>query len=209
MSLEKRHHILLQLGFEESAIERLQDYIELLWSANEELNLFSRKMSFDDLLDNHLIDCLLPLKHFPSDVQVVADFGTGGGLPGVLYAIQFPHIKFQLFEKSIRKQEFLKKCEKIANNVEIHGEIPNELKTTNLVIARAFKPIDVVLEVSRDYYLGGGRYFLLKGRMEKINEEILLAKNKFKDLNVEVLPLTSPVLEVERHLVLMSRLLEL
>ena len=62
--------------------------------------------------------------------------------------------------------------------------------------------MDVLLEVSQDYYAKGGKYFLLKARLEKINEEILMAKKSFKDLKVTVQPLASPVLEVERHLVL-------
>lgn len=205
MSFENRIPILLQLGFEEAALPRLKAYIDLLWSANEELNLISRKMSFEELMDNHLIDCLLPFKHFPVDIKTVADFGTGGGLPGVLYAIAFPQLKFHLFEKSPKKQEFLSRCQKIASNIEIHGDIPNELKSIDLVIARAFKPLDVILQMSQEYYLQGGKYFLFKGRMEKINEEILLANKKFKDLKVDIIPLISPILEVERHLVCMSR----
>jgi 16S rRNA (guanine527-N7)-methyltransferase len=203
MSLENRVPILLQLGFPESALPRLKAYIDLLWSANEELNLISRKMSFEDLIDNHLIDCLLPLKYFPTSAKVIADFGTGGGMPGVLYAA-FPHLSFHLFEKSPKKQDFLKRCQKIAGNLVIHGEIPRELEKIDLVIARAFKPIDVTLEMSQDYYAKGGHYFLLKARMEKINEELLLAKKKFQDLDATVISLASPILEVERHLVLMS-----
>jgi 16S rRNA (guanine527-N7)-methyltransferase len=202
MNLEKRISILTQLGFNESHFQSLQAYIDLLWSTNEELNLISRKMSFNELIDNHLIDCLLPLKYFPTDIYNVADLGTGGGLPGVLYAIAFPKVKFSLFEKSPKKQDFLKRCQKIAPNTQIFGEIKPQLENVDLVIARAFKPIDVILEMTRDYYLKGGHYFLLKGRLDKINEEVNLAKKKFKDLKFEVHPLPSPVLEVQRHLVL-------
>lgn len=201
MDIEKRRVEIINLGFADSALPLLKTYIDTLWRANEELNLFSRKMTFDELIDNHLIDCLLPLAHFPKTVKAVADFGSGGGLPGVLYAIACPEIKFHLYEKSPKKQEFLQRCQKFAKNIEIHGDIPPKLEGIDLVIARAFKPLDVLLEVSRDYYLGGGHYFLLKGRKDKIDEEILLAQKNFKELKVEVVPLTSPVLEVERHLV--------
>ncbi|MNY62322.1 hypothetical protein D3C86_1991170 [compost metagenome] len=56
--------------------------------------------------------------------------------------------------------------------------------------------------MSRLYYAQGGKYFLLKGRLEKINEEIALSKKKFKDLKVKVEVLKSPILDVERHIVL-------
>lgn len=203
MYFETRSPIFLQLGFREEFLPKLKAYINLLWSENEELNLISRKMTYEELIDNHLIDCLLPLKKFPENIKEVADFGSGGGLPGVIYAIQFPHVKFHLYEKSPKKQEFLNKCkEGVAPNIEVHGEIPKELKNIDIVMARGFKPIDVILEVSRDYCKRNGKYFLLKARREKIDEELSLARKKNKDLKVSVEPLVSPVLEVERHLVL-------
>lgn len=205
MSFDKRIPLLLELGFREEALPQLKTYIDLLWATNEELNLISRKMTYDELIDNHLIDCLLPLKFFPSaSIQAVADFGSGGGLPGIVYAIHFSNIQFNLFEKSKLKQAFLKNCQKLAPNLVIHGEIPLELKNIDLITARAFKPIDVILEISRRYYEKKGKYFLLKARQEKIDEELLLSKKKFKDLHVKIMPLKSPVMDVERHLVLIN-----
>lgn len=202
MSFEQRIPLILQLGFHEAAIPKLKAYIDLLWASNEELNLISRQMTMEELIDNHVIDCLLPLAKFPMDVKVAADFGSGGGLPGVIYAIHFSNVKYHLYEKSPKKREFLEKCKALAPNLEIHGEIPKELAEVQIVTARAFKPIDVILEVSRNYYQSGGKYFLLKGRREKIEEELLLARKKFKTLKAEIEVLKSPIMDVERHLVL-------
>ncbi|WP_413291848.1 16S rRNA (guanine(527)-N(7))-methyltransferase RsmG [Bdellovibrio sp. HCB185ZH] len=202
MSFEQRIPTILDLGFRKEAVDQLKSYIDLLWSSNEELNLISRKMTFDELLDNHVIDCLLPLKYFPKNIKIAADFGSGGGLPGVIYAIQFPEVQFHLYEKSVLKQNFLNSCKKIAPNLHVHGEIPKDLGSVDVVTARGFKPVDVILDVSRTYYAKRGKYFLLKARKEKIDEELLLARKKFKDLAVTIEPLKSPVLDVERHLVL-------
>ncbi len=202
MYFEKRTPIILDLGFRKEALPQLKSYLNLLWAANEELNLISRKMTQEELIDNHLIDCLLPLKKFPSTIKTAADFGTGGGLPGVVYAIQFPHIGFHLFEKSKKKQDFLNRCSTFAPNIEVKGDIPQDLGKVEIVIARAFKPLDVLLDMSRSYYTNGGKYFLLKGRREKIDEELIIAQKKFKNLKTDIEVLKSPVLEVERHLVL-------
>lgn len=202
MNFESKIPTILELGFPEAALPKLKAYLELLWSSNEELNLISRKMTFEELLDNHVIDCLLPFKYFPKNIKAAADFGSGGGLPAVIYAIAFPEISYTTFEKSKLKQDFLKKCVSIAPNLNVQGEIPPKLTNIDLVTSRAFKPIDVILEFSRDYYKNGGKYFLLKARKEKIEEELKDSRKKFKDLKVEILPLQSPVLEVERHLVL-------
>lgn len=205
MSFENRISNFIELGFREEAVSQLRNYLDLLWAANEELNLISRQMTWEELIDNHVIDCLLPLRRFPSHIHQAADFGAGGGLPGVLYAIQFPQVTYHLYEKSPKKQEFLRSCQQIAPNLRIHGEIPKDLKGIELVTARAFKPIDVILQISRDYYKNGGRYFLLKARRGKVEEELSLARRQFKDLNVDIEALSSPVLEVERHLVKIER----
>lgn len=202
MKLEDRIKNIAELGFRESAIERLRQFIDHLWASNEDLNLISRKMSMSELIDNHVIDCLLPLKFFPKDIKAVADFGSGGGLPGVIYALQFPEVQFHLYEKSPLKQKFLESCKIIAPNLITHGEIPSDLPGIDLVTSRAFKPIDVILDMSRKYYSKGGRYFLLKGRREKVIEEIEIAKKKFKTLDPRIENLVSPVMDVERHLVL-------
>lgn len=189
------------LGFREDGIDSLRLYVELLWKANEELNLISRQMTFEELIDNHIIDSLLPLNKFPKNLKSVADFGSGGGIPGVVYAIHFNQTQFTLFEKSVKKQEFLKRCQNITANLTIRGDIPLQLDGFELVTARAFKPLDVILDMSRNYYKKGGSYFLLKGRKEKINEEVAISMKKFKDLEVQIDSLHSPILEVERHLV--------
>lgn len=204
MNLDKRLSLILELGFRPEAVSSLQKYLDLLWTSNEELNLISRKMTQDELIDNHVVDCLLPLKSFPKGIKQVADFGSGGGLPGVIYAIQFPEITFHLYEKSNKKQAFLQACKSIAPNLQVHGEIPPKLPAIDLVISRAFKPIDVILEFSRNYYQNKGRYFLLKGRAEKIEEEMVLSRKKFKDVQAKVEPLKSPIMDVERHLVLIG-----
>ncbi|MES2802146.1 MAG: 16S rRNA (guanine(527)-N(7))-methyltransferase RsmG [Bdellovibrionota bacterium] len=193
---------MLELGFREDGLVLLKQYVELLWASNEELNLFSRKMTVEELVDNHVIDCLLPLKQFPTNLRYAADLGSGGGLPGVIYAIQFPNTRYILFEKSVLKQNFLNKCKVLAPNLVVQGEIPHDLEKVQIVTARAFKPIDVILDITRAYYSKKGKYFLLKGRQEKIDEELHLAKKKFKELKIESVPLKSPVMDVERHLVL-------
>ena len=75
---DTRISLMLELGFRKEGIALLKKYVELLWASNEELNLFSRKMTFEELIDNHVIDCLLPLKKFPKDLKYAADLGAGG-----------------------------------------------------------------------------------------------------------------------------------
>jgi len=198
----QRFTIMEQLGFKSELKSQLVGYVELLCKTNDEFNLVSRKMTFEELIDNHIIDCMLPLKYFPKNVKAIADLGSGGGLPAVIFAIQFPEIKFHLYEKSKLKQTFLNDCQKIAPNIQIFGEIPPQLTGIDLITARGFKPIDEIIQFTKKYYSQKGRYFLLKARKEKIDEEIELTLKKQKDFNCQIEQLKSPVLDVERHLVM-------
>jgi 16S rRNA (guanine527-N7)-methyltransferase len=202
--IDSRKDLFLSLGFKNEAFDALKKFVDLIWQANVDMNLVSRQMSFEELIDNHIIDCLLPLKYLASDFKVIADFGSGSGLPAVLFALSNPKTQFHLFEKSPKKQSFLKQCEKIAPNIKVFSLIPEKLNQVELVTARAFKPIDVILQMSKGYYLQGGKYFLLKGRNDKIQEEIILSQKLFKNMKLKVLPLKSPILEVERNLVIIN-----
>lgn len=198
----QRFSLIEQLGFRSEFKSQLIQYIELLCKTNDEFNLVSRKMTFEELIDNHIIDCMLPLKYFPKNIKTVADLGSGGGLPAVIFAIQFPEVKFQLYEKSKLKQTFLNDCQKISPNIQIFGDIPPQLIGIDLITARGFKPIDEIIQFTKKYYSQKGRYFLLKARKEKIDEEIGLTLKKQKDFNCQIEQLKSPVLDVERHLVI-------
>lgn len=192
---------LRDMGFRPEGLQALENYIDFLWESNQELNLVSRQMSFQELMENHVIDCCLPLKFFPKDSKVMADFGSGGGLPGVIYAIHNPQMKMVLFEKSALKQDFLKRCIKYAPNIEVRSEISPRLPNIEVVTSRAFKSLEIILTMSRDFYNNGGKYFLLKARREKIDEDVMASIKKFSDLEVKITKLQSPLLDVERHLV--------
>lgn len=205
MHFQKRKNQILDLGFDPAKLETLESFVDFLWEANSHLNLVSRKMTYEELIDNHIVDCLLPLPHLPTDVKVAADFGSGGGLPGIVYAIHFQNTHFRLYEKSRLKQDYLKQCQQFAKNFDVLGEIPEQLGPVEVVYSRAFKSISTIVNLSLPFYRKGGVYYLLKARKEKIDEEILEAKKEFKELSVSIVPIKSPILEVERHLVKVKR----
>ena len=106
--LEENKDVILSLGVNEIHRNRLVQYCENLVKANLELNLFSRKMSMKDLVENHIFDSLLALSEFQKlDFENLGDFGSGGGLPGLILAACFPEKQIHLFEKSPKKRQFL------------------------------------------------------------------------------------------------------
>lgn len=189
-----------------SFLDPIGQYIEKLRAANLDLNLYSRKMPLQDLIDNHILDALLGYAFFAQQAaQHIADFGSGGGLPVVLLAITFPERRFVAFEKSPLKREFLQQCGRdLCANLEVRGEIADaELESVDLITARAFKPIDTILKLSRGYYQRGGRYLLYKARREVIENEVKEAKLPPSSFRLHILQ--NPVLDTERHLVEISK----
>jgi 16S rRNA (guanine527-N7)-methyltransferase len=87
----------------ESRLRLLERYVSLLLTQNRNLNLISRKDE-ENIWTSHILHCtgLLFHRKFPSGVRVF-DLGTGGGLPGVVYAIFHPELSFTLLDATRKK----------------------------------------------------------------------------------------------------------
>ncbi len=105
--LEPHRKLLSAFGLGTAQCGHLIVYLAHLWASNPKHNLFSRRLTAAQLLDNHVLDSLLATPHFPAAVRVVADLGSGAGLPALPLSLAFPDRRFVLFETSPTKQEFL------------------------------------------------------------------------------------------------------
>ncbi|MEN3037552.1 MAG: 16S rRNA (guanine(527)-N(7))-methyltransferase RsmG [Candidatus Kryptonium sp.] len=93
-------------GLEISAVESelLREYVSLLRYWNEKVNLISRKES--DIWGRHILHCISPL--FKVEIRensVILDLGTGGGLPGIPWAILKQNSNFILLDGTRKKIE--------------------------------------------------------------------------------------------------------
>ena len=87
------------------------------------------------------------------------DIGSGSGLPGIVLAIIMKHKKsdmeFHLYEKSFHKSNFLREVsKKFELNTKIFQKNIFEQKdlTTDVIVARAFKPLPVVLDLANENF---------------------------------------------------------
>lgn len=202
--LEEYDADLAELGVGVFAYDGLVDYLTLLWQENQRINLFSRKMEPRALIEAHLLDSLAALPFLP-DVVAVADLGTGGGFPAIPLALCRPQTRFMLYEKSPQKNRSLKVFQKLPLKVEVMGAIPDDgvlPKAVKVVTARAFKPIDVILKLTRPFHEKGGCYMLHKARREKIDSELAQCS---KELKVRVQALKTYGGAEERHLVWINK----
>ena len=150
---------------------------------------------------------------------VIADIGSGGGLPGIPLAITMPDTHFVLAERMSKRCAFLENCAAIlvlknvrVQNVEAERIEPNSF---DIAVFRAFRPLDKkMLKVLLRTLKNGGVLAAYKAKRSKIEEE---AANALSVLNcdaaaagardIEIVPLHVPFLEDrERHLLVIPSL---
>jgi 16S rRNA (guanine527-N7)-methyltransferase len=174
-------------------------YLNHLWATNARYNLVSRRIAPETLVFDHLFDCLLGLPHLPG-ANRIADLGSGGGFPAAVLAIARPETSVHCFEKSPVKCQFLQSLG--LKNLHVAGPIPNGQwlgESFDWITARAFKPVPVILELTRKHFRAGTPYWLYKGRLAKIEEELREARVKRDQARlVKLEPLGTPS---ERYLV--------
>ena len=86
----------------ESQRKQLVEYDQLLREHNQVVNLVSRATA-EDSWERHVRHCLaLTARRFPAGAHVV-DYGSGGGLPGLVLAIAFPETRFYLVDSVLKK----------------------------------------------------------------------------------------------------------
>ncbi len=81
-------------------------YGKLLLAANSVVNLTGAR-SWDQLIPAHLVDCLTAARFLPDDARTVVDWGSGGGLPGLVWASVFPEKRLLLCERRGKRAAFL------------------------------------------------------------------------------------------------------
>ena len=102
----------------------LEKWATLLLDVNQNVNLISRKET-DLLWEKQILPCLslLVFRKIPAGVDV-CDFGTGGGLPGVILAIVRPDLRLTLLDSRQKKVAVVQQMIdtlKISNVQTVHG----------------------------------------------------------------------------------------
>lgn len=154
-----------------SAYERLERYADLLLDENQRQNLISRP-SEAQLWVRHIADSAQLLEHVANSAEgergVWLDLGTGPGLPGLVIAILRPEIHVVLVESRARRVEFLERCVQQLGltNCEVIGQRLERVEPFPawVISARAFAPLEKLLNLSAPFSTKATRYLLPKGR---------------------------------------------
>ena len=198
---------------------RIERYCDELTLWNQKLRLVDA--SGRDLIVRHVFDCLAALPALreslgarePSGVApVLADLGTGAGLPGILFAIAVPELHVWLVERGGRRCGFLRNSRAILGltNTEVHESASESLpdESFHAISARAYAPLTPsFFELVYRLLKPGGEALLFKGQRTRVNEELAAAATspEWDRVEIRVDSLTVPHLDSERHLVRMRK----
>jgi len=157
----KKYSLLDKLNVSRETCLDFEKFISMIIDKNKEINLISEKTAINDIIrKRHVIDTAQVIDFVDLNSNTTCDLGTGGGMPGIIIAIMFKNLKkrmkVNLYEKSHHKSSFLRE---VSRELNLDTEIiqkdvfeTSKLKT-GTIMARAFKPMSVVLElVQKNFY---------------------------------------------------------
>ena len=187
-------------NFSKTEKEKIELYIQEALTFNKKHNIFIRANK-DEVFEKDILDCV-PLVEKIEKESKILDLGSGGGFPGVVLAILRPDCEVHLLEKSQKKCYFLNKIKDILrlDNIKVLKQTitkNNTLEEYPTITARAFSSTQNILNLTEKNLKKDGKYLLLKGRIEKIEEEMAaINTNNYK---YEIIELDNK--KYERHIV--------
>lgn len=190
----------LGLALPEGAQEKFLAYLELLAKWNKTYNLTAIRDP-DKMISHHLLDSLAVVPHLPPGM--LADIGSGGGLPGIPLAIAEPKRRVTLNDANHKKAAFLQQAviELKLTNTQVHvGRVQawRPAQRFACVITRGFAELADFISACRHLLAPGGVLAAMKGVFPRAELERVPAGAECRDVR----RLQVPLLEAERHLVL-------
>jgi len=187
-------------------IRSLKKYENILVESNKNLNLIG-KSTINEIWIRHFLDSAQVIDFIDKNDKTLVDIGSGAGFPGLVLAIILKErkvpVKVKLIEKSPKKVKFLKK---IINELQIDVEVIeknifeySKKISESVFVARAFKPLKIILELIHNKAENWKKIFVFLG---KTGENELLEASKIWDIEykqrVSVTSSDSIVLEINR-----------
>ena len=186
----------LGLSLPGGARGQLVEYLGLLAKWNRTYNLTAIREPLP-MVSHHLLDSLAVLPHLPMPASGarLADAGSGAGLPGIPLAVARPDWSVSLAEANQKKAAFLRQVaiELRLANVEVYEGRVEDWKPASrfaVVVSRAFAELAAFIAACRHLVEPDGFLAAMKGVYPK------------DAMGCEIVKLTVPLLDAERHLVL-------
>ena len=155
-----------QLNYTSKNISDIKIFINELLKANKKHNFIS-KSTEKVIWHRHILDSAQLVKFIDFSKSSLSDLGSGAGFPGLILALFQKNKDFhvKLYEKSPVKRRFLTGVIKELDlNAEVLGDVRSELIDSEIIICRAFKKLDKIIQVSREIAKKPHKLMILKGQ---------------------------------------------
>jgi len=155
-------------------MERLDAFAILLREENERQNLVSRA-SLDQLWARHIADSAQLLRFAPSRAASWIDLGTGAGFPGLVVALLHQGQVTLVEERRLRADFLHRAADTLGVAVEIVAGKAERLtrRPYDVISARAFAPLDRLLQLGTGFSTAKSVWLLPKGRNAQTELEAL------------------------------------
>ena len=199
----------LALGLGDAQLARLMEFLALLQKWNKVYNLTAVRDP-EEMLTHHLLDSLAavaPLRRhvaqagLPAPVRLL-DVGSGGGLPGVVFAICCPEVDVSCVDTVGKKAAFIQQAAvalKLPNLHGVHARVETLTTPFDVVSCRAFASLVDFTHWSRSALAPHGVWLAMKGKHPE--DELAVLPPEIDVFHVEQLQV--PGLEAERCIVWM------
>ena len=173
-----------ELNFSIEAIDKLKKLSELVLNENKRHNLIA-KSTESQIWERHILDSAQLVKFIDFNSNSLADLGTGAGFPGLIIEIFNENKDFhvKLYEKSPVKRNFLRRViEELKLKSQVFGDVRNANIDSDIIVCRAFKKLDEVIQVSREIAKKPHKLMILKGQnaQNEINNSSKTKKYSYK-----------------------------
>ena len=176
----KKYSLLKNQNVSRETFLDFESFITMLQKKNEEINLISKGSAKNEVIRvRHVIDSAQIIEFVDLNYNTITDIGTGGGMPGVIISIMIKNlknsVKTNLYEKSHHKSSFLRK---VSRDLSLNTEViqKNIFEAQNIesgtIMARAFKPLPVILDLVHENFKSYKNLILFMGKNgEKVLED--------------------------------------
>lgn len=177
---------------DDTALNRLDKYAEMIVETNKTLNLTAITEP-DEIVYKHFIDSLSLLTVVePETGAKVIDVGTGAGFPGVVLLIARPDIKITLMDGTNKRLNFIRSvldeigldAEILHSRAELAGKDKAYREKFDFVTARAVANMNTLSEYCMPFVKVGGVFAPMKAA--KADEELDSAKGAIRLLGGEI-----------------------
>ena len=172
-----------KLNVSRESLNRLETYVELLLTWQAKINLIGPS-TIEDVWRRHVLDGLQLLPLMRNNEGIVADLGSGAGIPGLIVALGGGHQTY-LYESNGKKVAFLREAiRQTKANAQVHQirlealEDHLPAKIPNYVTARALAPLDRLLGWSSPFLSRGATGLFHKG--QDVDSEMTEATKTWK-----------------------------